>query len=155
MTKKLLTTIALLCAALCADAAANYMTVELKNAKKFSFKLSDNPVVTYQNGDLVVNGNASTSYAIGSVKNFHFTEGDQTPVENVDADMFRIVNMDDNTISVENAPAGAKVVLVNAGGATVITSTVDQSGTSIISLPQHKGVYVLIVGKQSFKLIRK
>ncbi len=155
MTKKLLISIALLCAALCADAAANYMTVELKGAKKFSFKLSDNPVVTYENGDLVVNGNASTSYAISGVKNFHFTEGDETAVENTNADMLRIVSSDDNTVSVENAPAGAKVLLVNAGGANVATTTADQSGTATITLPSAKGVYVLTVGKQSFKVIRK
>ncbi|MCQ2262596.1 MAG: hypothetical protein MJZ42_05515, partial [Bacteroidales bacterium] len=98
---------------------------------------------------------ASTSYAISGVKNFHFTEGDETAVENTNADMLRIVSSDDNTICVENAPAGAKVVLVSAGGATVATTTADQSGTVAITIPSAKGVYVLTVGKQSIKLIRK
>ncbi|MCQ2262593.1 MAG: hypothetical protein MJZ42_05500 [Bacteroidales bacterium] len=155
MKKAFITLSLLSCGLMCADAAANYMTVELKGAKKFSFKLSDKPVVTYENGDLVVNGNASTSYAISGVKNFHFTEGDETAVENTNADMLRIVSSEDNTISVENAPTGAKVVLVNAGGATVATTTADQIGAATISLPSTKGVYVLMVGKQSIKLIRK
>ena len=155
MKKAFITLSLLSCGLMCADAAANYMTVELKGAKKFSFKLSDNPVVTYENGDLVVNGNASTSYAISGVKNFHFTEGDETAVENTIADMLRIVSSDDNTVSVENAPAGAKVVLVNAGGANVAVTTADQSGTATFSLPTQKGVYVLTFGKQSIKLIKR
>ena len=103
---------------------------------------------------MVVNGSASTSYALDGVKNYHFTETDQTVVETSGADMLRITT-DENTVHVENAPAGAKVALVNAGGATVAVATSDQNGTATISLPSAKGVYVLMVGKQSFKLIRK
>lgn len=154
MRKRLLTTIALLCGALCASAAVQYMTVEQKSGAKYSFLLKYNPVVTYKGGELVVNGSASTSYALDGVKNYHFTETDQTGVEATGADMLRITT-DENTVHVEKAPAGAKVALVNAGGATVATTTADLNGTATISLPSAKGVYVLTVGKQSFKLIRK
>lgn len=153
MKKRLLTT-ALLLGSLCASAAVQYMTVEQKSGAKYSFLLKDNPVVTYQGGELVVNGSASTSYALDGVKNYHFTETDQTGVETSGADMLRITT-GENTVHVENAPAGAKVALVNAGGATVAVATSEQNGTATISLPSAKGVYVLMVGKQSFKLIRK
>lgn len=154
MRKRLLTSIALLLGSLCANATVQYMTVEQKSGAKYSFLLKENPVVTYKGGELVVNGSASTSYAISGVKNYHFTESDQTGVENTGADMLRITT-DENTVLVENAPAGAKVALVNAGGATVTNTTAGQNGGATISLPSAKGVYVLTVGKQSFKLIRK
>ncbi|MCQ2191469.1 MAG: hypothetical protein MJZ23_01220 [Paludibacteraceae bacterium] len=153
MRKRLLTTTALLLGSLCASAAVQYMTVEQKSGAKYSFLLKDNPVVTYQGGELVVNGSASTSYALDGVKNYHFTESDLTGVETTGVDMLRITT-DENTVLVENAPAGAKVVLVNAGGATVAVATADQSGTATISLPSVKGVYALTLDKQSFKLIR-
>ncbi len=130
------------------------MTVEQKSGAKYSFLLKENPVVTYKGGELVVNGSASTSYALDGVKNYHFTEGDLTGVETIGVDMLRITT-DENTVLVENAPAGAKVALVNAGGATVAVATADQSGTATISLPSAKGVYVLTVGMQSFKVIRQ
>lgn len=155
MKKRLLITIPLLCVALCANAAVCYMTVALKSGEKFSFLLKDNPVVTYKAGELVVNGSASTSYAISGVENYHFTEADETDVTDIGADMLRIVNTDDNTVVVENAPASENIALVNAIGTTVVTTIAGQSGFASIMLPSAKGVYVLTVGKQSFKLIRK
>ena len=93
MRKRLLTTTALLLGAMCASAAVQYMTVEQKSGAKYSFLLKDNPVVTYKGGELVVNGSASTSYAIDGVKNYHFTETDQTGVETTGADMLRITTI--------------------------------------------------------------
>ena len=154
MRKRLMTSTVLLCGALCASAAVQYMTVEKKSGEKYSFLLKDNPVVTYKGGELVVNGSASTSYAIAGVKNYHFTETDLTGVETAGSDMLRIT-IDENTVLVENASAGAKVGLLSAGGATVAATTANESGSATLSLPSSKGVYVLTVGKQSFKLIRK
>ena len=55
----------------------------------------------------------------------------------------------------ENAIAGVKVLLVNLNGAVLATSTTDPTGSAIVTLPSEKGVYVLSVGNQSFKVIRK
>ncbi len=148
-----MTSIVLLCGALCASASVQFMTVEKKSGEKYSFLLKDNPVVTYKGGELVVNGSASTSYAIVGVKNYHFTETDQTGVETSGSDMLRITS-DENTVLVENASAGARVELLSAGGAIVAVATASEAGSATISLPSAKGVYVLFVGKHSFKLIR-
>ena len=155
MKKRFLSVFAFLFWTLCANATAQYMTVELKSGDKFSFLLEDNPVVTFKKGDLVVNGNAETSYAIAGVKNFHFTEGDVTGTSNYTADMVCIENVDNNTLQIKNAPASAKIILFNISGIALLTTTADSTGTATISLPEQKGVYVLAVGKQSFKLIRK
>ncbi len=127
-----------------ANAGVQYMTIEQKNGAKFSFLLKDNPVITYENDNLVVNGNASTSYSIEGVKNYHFTGNDQSAVEDTKADvqMLRFVGFDENTIKVENASVGEVVVLVNINGA-------------IVTFPSQKGLYVLNVDNKSLKLIRK
>lgn len=153
MRKRLMTSTVLLCGALCASAAVQYMTVEKKSGEKYSFLLKDNPVVTYKGGELVVNGSASTSYAIAGVKNYHFTETDLTGAETAGSDMLRITS-DENTVLVENASAGARVELLSAGGAIVAVATASEAGSATISLPSAKGVYVLFVGEHSFKLIR-
>lgn len=155
MKRTIISLLAVLCTLLYTNAAVNYMTVELQTGEKFSFLLKDNPVITYKTGELVVNGSAGTSYAISGVKNYHFTGSDETSVENIGADMLRIISPDDNTVVVENAPACAAITLVSAGGATIVTMVADYGGTATILLPSDKGVYVLTVGKQSFKLIRK
>ena len=76
MKKRFLSVFAFLFWTLCANATAQYMTVELKSGDKFSFLLEDNPVVTFKKGDLVVNGNAETSSVIAT-----FT--DLTPLHDV------------------------------------------------------------------------
>ena len=89
------------------------------------------------------------------MRNYHFTEGNETEVKEEVANVLRVVNRDDNSLSLENAPAGVKVTLVSVNGIVVATSKVDLDGTATILLPSEKGVYVLTIGNQSFKIIRK
>ena len=155
MVRKLMSVLALLCGVEYANATVQYMTVEQQSGEKYSFLLKDNPVVTYEGSDLVVNGNASTSYAISGVKNYHFTEFDETDVEILTADMLRIVCIDEATIEVCNAEANANVVLVGANGMVQSSTMVSVSGKVRMNLPKQSGVYVLRVGTKSFKIIRK
>lgn len=154
MIKKLAAMLGLTCGVLGANASALYMTVEQKSGDKYSFLLADNPEVTYKDGNLVVNGNATTSYAIDGVKNYHFTESDLTIAEKTDNNQLYI-SVSNNTVAIENASAQSKVVLVSANGATIATAKTDVQGAATIALPNQQGVYVLTVGENSFKLIRK
>ena len=63
MVKKLLAVCALAFLALSANAESNYMTVEKTNGSKISFLLADNPVITYKDGNLVINKDAKTTYS--------------------------------------------------------------------------------------------
>ncbi|MBR0501779.1 MAG: hypothetical protein IJJ77_00885 [Paludibacteraceae bacterium] len=155
MIKRILILGLFACSFLFANAAAQYMTIEQKDGKKYSFLLHDNPVITYSGGNLVVNGSATTSYAISGVKNFHFTEGNETGVKNQLADVLRIVNLDGNTLQIQNAQASEKVILFNVMGHVVFSATTDVDGSVIVNLPGQKGTYVLTVGLRSIKIIRK
>lgn len=154
MRKSLLVVWGLFVGSMCANAAAQYMTVEQKNGEKFSFLLDDKPVITYSNGDLVVNGSAATSYAISEVKNYHFTETPWTGASKVEANRISISNLDETTLLLQNAPASEKVMLANANGIALYTTTTATDGTVKIALPSQKGVYVLVIGTKSFKVIR-
>lgn len=156
MKKRILSVLLLLCGTLCANAAVKYMTVEQTSGAKYSFLLADNPVVTYVDDNLVVNGNASTSYALTSVAKFYFTEeSEATVVAKVETQMLRVLSLDENTLRVENAEADAKVTLVRLDGVMVLMKKTDKDGSATVSLPTAQSVYVLTVGNQSFKLIRK
>ena len=155
MIKQFFPVLVLCCGALCADAAVQYMIVEQKSGEKFSFLLKDNPVITYEDGALVVNGSATTSYALEGLRNYHFSEDGEAGVERLSANVVRVYSLDDNTIGVENAPNGSKISLVNINGFVVFSSKAAPSGVATVSLPKEKGVYVLSVGDQSFKIIRK
>lgn len=137
------------------NAAVQYMTIELKSGMKYSFLLDENPEVTYSSGNMVINGDASTSYSLGGVRRFYFTEGDKTAVKNENLDMLRFVVLDETKLEVLNAPAFETINLVNVNGVVVLSVTADEKGSAVISLPVQKGVYVLSVGAESIKLVRK
>lgn len=144
--------------ALNCSATVKYMTVELKSSEKYSFLLADKPVVTFQNGDLVVNGSAETSYAISGVKDYHFTEKDETEAtgETLKSVETGCVIFENNgVVFVQKANPSADVLLFNVNGVVLSKTSVDNNGNAELKLPNFAGVYVLSVGNQSFKLIRK
>ena len=155
MRKLIFTVLGLACGMLYASAAVQYMTIEKKNGAKYSFLLKENPVITYQDGNIVINGNEKTSYSIEEVKNYHFTENNQSAVDNTNAQILRIVSVSEDVIRVENALTDESIKLVNINGAIVGQTTADNEGSANVSLPSQKGVYILLVGNKSFKLIRK
>lgn len=155
MKKNFIAVLSLLGVALCANAEKQYMTVEQLDGSMYSFLLDDNPIVTHEDGNLVVNGDAATSYAISSVKRFYFAEDAVSGVKKQTPDMFCIVSLDESTLQVLNAQSGERVTLVSVNGWTVLTSTTDMDGSAIVKLPKQGGVYLLTVGTKSIKVIRK
>lgn len=153
MITKILSTILLLFASFGAF-ASDYMTVELKNGQKYSFLLSEKPVITYENANLVINSNATTSYALENIKNYHFTKIAASIIETSSLAL-RIISIDEATIEVQNANPLEVVTLTAMSGAKVLTSYVDTDGKVQVKLPNNRGVYVLSVGNKSFKVIRK
>lgn len=144
--------------ALNCSATVKYMTVELKSSEKYSFLLADKPVVTFQNGDLVVNGSAETSYSISGVKDYHFTEKDETEAtgETLKSVETGCVIFENNgVVFIQKANPSADVLLFNVNGVVLSKTSVDNNGNAELKLPDFAGVYVLSIANQSFKLIRK
>lgn len=152
--KKSIFSVVMLLGSLAVQADPTHVTIEQKDGSKIDFLLSEKPVFTFSNGDLVVNGNASTSYAVSGVKNYHFTST-PTDLGVVSANGLRVVYMDESTIKVQNAKASAKVSMVDVSGKVVLSAKTDSEGVAVVGLPQVKGVYVLSVDEKSFKVIRK
>ena len=101
---------------------------------------ANNLGITYEDGALVVNGSATTSYAIEGLRNYHFSEDGEAGVESLRANVVRVYSLDDNTIGVENAPNGSKISLVNINGFVVFSSKAAPSGVATVSLPKEKGL---------------
>lgn len=157
MKRKLLFTVGASLVSLFANSTAQYMVVEQKSGEKYSFLLADYPVITFDNGDFVVNGSETTTYAISNVKNYHFTEFDvkDMGVNQYQIDALVVENIDDDILLVKNARPFSKALLVNISGMLVFSSDTDVAGNSTILLPRQKGVYVLTIANQSIKIIRK
>lgn len=154
MKQKLFIALLSLSAACGALAEGKYMTVELKNGDLYSFLLADKPVVSYNDASLVINSNDKTSYAISDVKNYHFTKSDVTFLETVNSSL-KVVNVDNETVEVQNAKPMLQVTLTSTSGVQILSSCAGSDGRVVVKLPESKGVYLLSVGDQSFKVIRK
>lgn len=155
MVKKVLSIFSLLFLMSSANAAREYMTVELENGSKYNFLLVENPVITYNQGQFEVNGSATTTYSLSNIKNYHFSEGDEAGVDHTIQATLRIVNLDESTLEVHGAEVGTHVVLTATNGTTLFSGEAQQDGNVRVNLPSTKGIYVLTVGHQSFKIIRK
>lgn len=154
MELKQLATICLLGVSVLANAERAYMTVELNSGSKYNFLLADKPVLTYKNMELVVNGEAATSYAIDDVKKYYFTDSDMTESELTDGNL-PAFSVTDSKVDIINATPSLKVSLLAANGIVLETVTANEGGNATLTLPQAKGIYVLVVGNQSFKIVRK
>lgn len=155
MVKRFFTTLSLLGMMLGAQAAAKYMTIEKKDGSMISFALAEKPVITYAGGSLVINEEAKTTYALDDIANYHFTETEATDAKFSSAELLKIVQVDAETIEVQNAKVGSVVRLTAISGVEVLGVKADTDGNVEVKLPSQKGVYVLSVGNQSFKVIRK
>ena len=140
------------CGALAED---KYMTLELKDGGKYSFLLKDNPIITYENKNLVINSDDETSFAIEDIKEYRFTAEDEDAVWNIYASAMQIVSIDDETIEVKNINSSLSVNVTSVSGVIVSSFKANADGSVIVKLPREKGVYILSAGNQSFKIIRK
>lgn len=155
MIKRLFTSLFLIGLTLGTYAEVKYMTIEMKNGSKISFLLADNPVITYQSESLVVNNDAKNTYSFEDVKNYHFTEMDESGVDNLPANDLRIVWVDNETIGVQNALPNSTIAITAINGVVISQTKTDADGKSTVRMPNKTGVYVISAGKQSFKIIRK
>ncbi|MCR5246376.1 MAG: hypothetical protein Q4B61_08105 [Bacteroidales bacterium] len=152
--KQLLTVCLFGCVAL-ANAEISNVVIELKSGKEIGFLLNDTLEFTHENGNLVVNNNATTSYVIDSVKNFHFTNGENLSVDNQFSTNLSIINLDNATLQVKNALPSEKVMMTSINGMVLFNSKTDTEGSIILTLPEQKGIYVLSIGNRGIKIIRK
>ena len=155
MIKRLFTSLFLIGLTLGTYAEVKYMTIEMKNGSSISFLLNDNPVITYQSGNLEINKDSKTTYAFDMIKDFHFTETDESGTRMFSADVLRFIWIDNETIEVQNTQPGTVVFLTAINGVVVSKSKADADGKSTVRMPNKTGVYVISAGKQSFKIIRK
>lgn len=136
-------------------AESKYMTIELNNGLLFSFLLDENPVITYENESLLVNKDEKTTYSFDDIKNYHFTEDDQTAAKMTIANTLEIVKLDDETIEIKNAEVNCNVAIYSVDGIIVDKAKANAEGNATVKMPNQAGVYVVVAGKQSFKIIRK
>lgn len=138
---------AVLCLAVSAVEAKS-VVFNLSNRTKVYYLLGGetNPVMKVVDGKIMVNAD---QYEFSNIKSFYISETDDpTAIEAVKADYSRRGN-----VLVAKAKAGDTVMVYSTGGAVVLTASAGADGDALIDLSSlTKGVYIVKIGKESFKI---
>lgn len=155
MVKRLLSTLAFTCLTLGIYAGSSCLVVEMKDGKSVSFVLSEKPVLTFENRNLVINKDSETSYSFENIKNYHFSKDVETAANMFSSETLKVVWVDNQTLEVQNAKPSSLITLTAINGSVVSKSNADGAGMATVRVPNNAGIYVLSAENQSFKIIRK
>ena len=133
------------------------LVVLLKNGQKDYYDLSDTPVTTFNNGQLVITtASTEVSYPLADVQRYEY-EGvsndiaELAPEKGTDVHVFR----DGNTLTLTHVQEGATVSLYGSDGQLLETITGKGKPVLISVDSRPDGVYLVKTSNQTFKLIKQ
>lgn len=136
-----------------AQTEPDVLIVELNNDSTYRFLLDAKPVLTFDNDNLIVDGNINTTYELSSVRNYHFDA--TTSMAAIASNELRLAYLDNRKVFISGLKPQTKVVIYNAAGVLMHTVIVDEDGNAIMRVPSKVGVYVLKTDAKNFKIIKK
>lgn len=138
-----------------AEEQVSTLDVWTKNGEKITYYLSEHPVATYSDNDLVLKTDKLTvSYPLTELHKFTFgseaTSVETTPL--TDGQM----QMQKGTLCLAGFHAGEKVSIYNIGGQNVMNATISSDGTATLFIESlATGVYVVKAGSITHKIIKQ
>ena len=149
-------------AAIGAMMAQDSMPVQKLNVWKMdgsmiSFLLTDEPVTTFENGNLVITTNRGVfSYPLAQMKKYThegLPEGIETPSV-APGDI--LVRQNDEQMLIEGIPDNQLVEVYSADGKLILSKRAVGGQSTLLSLiGQPQGAYIVNIGKTSFKFVKQ
>lgn len=131
----------------------NALVVKLIDGNTHTFVLSEKPVITLSNGNVVIDGSASTTYARSEVEKFYFDFFDPNGIKTMSDDGITFCYVDGNNFRISGLKENTVVSVASLDGK--ILSTLKSDGDVTISLGNYpKGAYIVSFGKRSVKIVR-
>ena len=133
--------------------------VWLHDGGKISLSLEDHPVVTYNNGNIIVTTLwEQLTYPNSSISKFTLTDKDVWEGEEtlITVDECIKWQYDGNTIFFSDCEPGESVMIYNAAGQLITQYTISSTGILLIPLQQFTdGLYVVKTQSITYKFIKK
>ena len=151
--KSALMALLLLMATVIRASDVQYLTIMVQG-KPVSFALSDKPVITYQNNQLVVTTAEETvEISVAEISGTGFSET-STAIRNLMSSGKPQVEC--GRVCFSDQTPGTPVQVFTADGRSVAEAKADANGTAQVSLSElPKGTYLLKAGKQTIKIMNK
>ena len=128
-----------------------------KNGQKDYYDLSDTPVTTFSNGQLMITtASTEVSYPLADVQRYEYDGvsddiAELAPEKGTDVHVFR----DGNTLTLSHVQAGSTVSLYGSDG-QLLETFIGKGKPVLISVESRPdGVYMVKTGNQTFKLIKQ
>ena len=157
--RKILLLLIALCAAtgamMAQDAPVQKLNVWKMDGSMISFLLTDEPVTTFENGNLVITTNQGVfSYPLAQMKKYTH-EGLPEGIENTVAPGTILVRQNNEQMLIEGLPDNMPVSVYNMDGKQIFSQRATGGQTMLISLiGQPQGTYVINAGSTSFKFVK-
>lgn len=131
----------------------NALVVKLTNGTTNTFVLSNKPVVTMPDNNVVISGVASATYARSEVEKFYFIYDDGSGVESFGKDNIAFFYEDGENVRIKGLKDNATVSVASLDGKIISTQKSDGAGNITISLGnQPKGIYIISFEGRSIKI---
>ena len=143
--------VALLLATSMSAQRLDYLTFRLLNGNEQSLNISSGAVLTFANDKLITTCDGQTITIATSDLGAIFFSAELTGINAVATAVVK-AQFTGGALQVV-APAGTPVGVYNLDGRNVATLKKSTNGNERFTLPLHKGIYVVRVGEQTFKLL--
>ena len=131
----------------------NVLVIRLTDGGTHTFILSEKPVVTFPDGNVVVNGSASTTYTRSEVEKFSFEYIDPNGIESISKDNVIFYYVDGENVRISGLKDMTTVSVTSLDGKIISTQKCDGTGIVTISLGnQPKGIYIISYEGRSVKI---
>lgn len=133
---------------------SKYLTIETISGKKFSFSITDNPMISIRKGCLTVESSDDRSYRVENVKGYQFCEN-KSSIPELLSDAIRIISSKSRSIQLTGVPPSCEIAISSENGSLRDRIHSDNQGNAWICDKFSAGTYVITVDNKSFHLIKK
>lgn len=133
------------------------LNVHMMDGSQLQFLLTDEPVTTFENGNLVITSNQGVySYPLAQMKKYThegLPEGIDVPTV---APGTIMVRQNNEAILIDGLPDNVVVDVYSADGKLILSQRSIAGQSTLLNLvAQPQGTYVVNVGKTSFKFVKQ
>lgn len=134
------------------------LVVKLQAGGESIFFLGENPKLSYFADSLaVVYHDQQLNFALEDLKDYHFEERKPTGIGQIKEQGVQQgqTNFSQGLVIFRNYPAGCRITVFTSEGRRVATIVTDKEGCAQLDMrEQPSGIYIINVGKRSFKWLK-
>lgn len=135
------------------------LVVKLQGEGESVFFLGESPKLMYFSDSLaVIYNNQQLNFALKDIKDFHFDERLPSGITQTEAqgEQQGQANFSESLAVFRNFPAGTRITAFTIEGRQVAVVVADKEGYAQLNLGEKPaGIYIINVGKRSFKWLKK